>query len=315
MSTTGHDIFDDLFAARANEKALDPRFAAIVDPEAKRMIPLLASGEEMAAIFEDVVRKQGPSPTEAIRLRTTGEHIPEDGKGIKVGHRVRVEYLERPIDGFVAHVNKSHWAAIVLAMLNPDNPTTFIGNLKSAQSNGDWTPIAVQTRIGKQITQDGRRRISSITEMPKLPGLSSKEATWHEDFFDMSEVPQTFASAVSIDVLQSIIVWCDRLNARDLPPIGPDGKPILDQIVHIQNSTDPALVAAIERIGSGGGGGGSTDTRLVDAIYAQGERMGEMADAVQALAAKPNAPVEVTMKKGQPGRPRKIMAPITGEGK
>ncbi len=303
------DIYEDIFANYRNSKADDPRYVAVDDPAAKKVIPLLASPEDMAYILADVVRGVGPGRAECDRLKTQGEHIDPVSKSVRKGHRIRIEYGERPLTPYLGVINRSHWAATVLRLLDVDNATSFIGHLKTAQPNGDWVPIHVKTEFGKTITNDGRTRIRSKEDLGTIDGVSPKQAEWHDDFGKESETPAVRHSAVSVDVLQYIIVWCDRLNGRDLPPMGPDGKPILDQIVHVQNNTDPALIEAIGRMGQNNGGGGGMD-RLADAMLEQGDRLGAVASAVQALAERP-APTVVIPERRKPGRPPKHPKPAT----
>jgi hypothetical protein len=295
------DIFTDLFKEQDSSRANDPKYAHRTDDTEVKW-PTLGSRERMRDLFLFVVKERGPTEAEYIKFTTTGECVanPDDPDKVKrVGYRTRVEYGERPIDPFVGQVKEAQWVRAVAAMTDRSNESTFGYALQFMQSNGDWVPLMAQCKFDKALTMDGKGRAVDREREPV------RNATWHPD---VAANQTTQPTETAIDVLRYAIVWVDRKNAKDLI-YNAKGELVPEQNVSVRSELSAATIEAIR-----GSGGGGTDPRLVDAIYAQGAALGEMAESVKALADKPASPVSVSLVPGKPGRPRKVQPVTTGEG-
>lgn len=284
-----HDIELDLFETRDNTRAADPRYAQVETPETQW--PILASPERMMRVFETVVMEKGATAREIERFTTTGTHIDPVTHAVRPGHRTRVEYGSRPLAGFVGVVAEAHWAIQVLTMIDPENQTTFISGLKGHdQTNGDWTPMKVQTRIGKEITRNGRR-VSTVRPGPE------EQMVWHKNNTD----PAMDATNLAIDVMEYAIVWVDRRNAKDMAPVDAQGRPIGETHVTVQTGSDPALVAAIKTLAERNEPKAAPqNTDLADKMDRQTDAIGSLAASVKALAERPEKPIEERRKPGRP---------------
>lgn len=271
------DIFTDLFAKSDDTRLNDPRYAVQQQPDEKSW-PMLGSKEKMAEVFEKVVRSKFPTDAEIVRYRTQGQHVDPVTKKVQPGHRYRIETGSREVDGFVGQVKEAQWAIQVLTMLNKGNESSFIGALQLSQGNGDWVPMQVQTRFNREMRMNGRR-ILSANALPPNFRPPVKESEWSPDM--LAENPLEQAYPVGVEVMEYAILWVDKRNERDLPPMGPDGKPIQDQIVSVQVQ------------------GGGSDPALTAALMAQGEKLGELAQGVKALAEKGPASPSATQPVGQ----------------
>ena len=292
-------IEQDLFAA-IGDRTNDPRYQ-IPEVPVQDGPKMLMSAERMRDIFCDVVGQQFPTKSEIHKYETEGLHT--QNKQTVKGHRFEIEHGSIPIAGWVGQISESQWAYSVCMLISSSNLSTFLNGLKGRQRNGDWVPTLVQCRPGRETTLNGRKPAKM-----NLPEGDVAKVSWLGD-----EPMEVFP--VGVEMMDYAIKWTDRNNGPDMPALNAKGEPIYGApTVQISNTTDPAMLALLEKLASKSEGGGmdpavlSILDKLADGNQELAGALKQIADgnagtaeAIKAMADKP-APT-ISIERAKLGRP------------
>lgn len=213
------DLFD---LPDPSRRLTDPRNHPVNMPkEGDVQARRLNSVDEMMTIFREEIAKETPSAAQCEEFERSG-------------NRYRIEEGRFVVEGFVTRVTPGAFRRMVKQGLEKTNEGTFLHTLHRTQGNGVWVPTKCAIRPAVHPMNDrkvplARERFGGEMEPIEVGGASAT----------MLPVPS--------DVLEYRIVWTDAAGAEDIK-YDARGNVVIDQNVRVQQGTDPALAAALDRL-------------------------------------------------------------------
>ncbi len=220
-----------------------------------KTVPMVSSVEEMGRIFEDVVmRTKGPLRSDGsvdhariAEMARTGTHLDPVTKKPRIGHRYRIEQGSLPAEGFIGHVPRNQFAYTVMRMTDKGNLSCYYGTLASIeQPSGRWAAVKVKVRPGVFTTRNGRVPPDK-DELARDPDFPRPQIEGDE-ILEWIRGPYPKVVDVGAECLNYAIVWMDLDNKPDDAPLDASGKPTTTNVVNVNQSTDPAIAAVLNRL-------------------------------------------------------------------